>query len=104
LFTPYVRDDSGSGVGPSIPPIKMISDAEYSKAPRLVKMQAKQAGLNEAIPRFDRFFLENGGASICEEKAIELAGKKMMLMGICHFGRIVMTSADGEKVYKPAGV
>jgi hypothetical protein len=102
------QDESSSSsgsVGPSVPPIRIISDEEYTKAPRLVQMQAKKDGLNAIVPKFDRWFMEAGrGAEMDEEIALELAGKKMMLMGLCHFGRLVMGSKDGKKTYKPSGV
>jgi hypothetical protein len=89
----------------SIPPIKIIGDAEYKDAPRLVKMQAKQAVLNDVVKKFDVWFLEHGGGEMGEEVALELAGKKMLLMGLCHFGRLIMTpTADGKKSYKACSV
>ena len=65
-------------------------------------MQAKLDPLNEVIAKFNDWFLANPSLADMDEKtANELAGKRMMLMGLCHFGRLCMApSEDGTRRYK----
>ena len=76
--------------------------SQWEKAPRLVKMQAKREPLNEIIAKFNDWFLLNPSIDDMDEKtANELAGKRMMLMGLCHFGRLCMQPCeDGTRRYK----
>lgn len=82
--------------------ITSIAKDDYDAAPRLVKMQAKLEPLNSLITSMNDYFRANSGTSIPETKAIELAQKRMMLMGLVHFGKLVIREDPnnaGEKEY-----
>ncbi|GMH46996.1 hypothetical protein TrRE_jg10592 [Triparma retinervis] len=65
-------------------------------------MQAKLEPLNSLIANMNIYFRDNKASSIPEPKAIELAQKRMMLMGLVHFGKLVIREDPnnaGEKEY-----
>jgi len=79
-----------------------ITKDEYNVAPRLVKMQAKLDPLNTLIANMNKYFKDNKTTSIPEPKAITIAKKRMMLMGLVHFGKLVISESKtnkGEKEY-----
>ena len=83
--------------------LKLVTQDEWDRAPRLVKMQAKIEPLNEAVSRFNDWFGKNLNKEEVEEAAaMDLSGKRMILMGLAHFGRLVMGEKDGKKVYRAA--
>ncbi|GMH65565.1 hypothetical protein TL16_g04228 [Triparma laevis f. inornata] len=83
--------------------LKLVAQDEWDKAPRLVKMQAKLEPLNEAVQNFNAYFEENVNKEEVEEGiAMDMSGKRMILMGLAHFGRLVMGEKNGKKIYKAA--
>ena len=77
--------------------IERISENAYQAAPKLVRMQASLQGLNNLIAEVNGYFNENSCSSITEEAIVKLAEKRMLVMGLVHFGKLVMQKGEGSK-------